>query len=138
MRILALHAGLGEPGGCLDAVESGHADVHQDDVGVQAACLGQCLAAVAGLAGDGRSGSASSSIRRPSRIEVLVVGDQDADHDRRAGAAIGSRAQTVNPPPGRGPAAQVTAEHRDPLAHPGQSRARRPVPGAPGSRFRRR
>src|SRR5262249_45020263 len=94
-------AALGELGGCLDPVESGHADVHQDDVGGQGACLCQCLAAVARLAGDAQIWLGFQQHPQALPDQVLVVGDQDADHD---GSPTGSRAQTVNPPPGRGPA----------------------------------
>jgi hypothetical protein len=92
----------GEPGGCLDAVHLGHAHVHQDHVGVQAPGLGQCLAAVAGLAGDGQVGLGFQQHPQALADEVLVIGDQDADHG--SPSPSGSRARTANPPPGRGPA----------------------------------
>ena len=94
-------AASGKLGGCLDAVESGHADVHQDDVRVQAACLCECLAAVAGFARDAEIWFGFHQHAQALADQVLVVGDQHADH---GGSPIGSQAQTVNPPPGRGPA----------------------------------
>src|SRR5579862_292963 len=94
-------AGLGELGGGLDPVESGHADVHQDDVRVQSARLGQCLASVPGLARHAEIWFGFQQHPQALADQVLVVGDQDADH---VGSPIGRRAVTVNPPPGRGSA----------------------------------
>jgi hypothetical protein len=45
--------GLDEPGCRLKAVHVGHADVHQDHVGIKQPRLGEGLAPVAGFAGDG-------------------------------------------------------------------------------------
>ena len=73
--------------------------------------------------------------------QVLVVGDQDADHDGSpARQPSGSRAHG-EPAAGPRPGAQVTAEHRDPLAHPASpvpARALAPHCRGPGSRGRRR
>ena len=86
-----------------------------------------------------RSGSASSIIRRPSRtrswsstIRTLITTAPAAGATERQPGAHGE------PAAGPRPGAQLAAEHRHPLAHPGQ-----PVPAARGpvtaaARFRRR
>jgi hypothetical protein len=90
--------GLDQPGGGFDAVHAGHADVHQDHVGVKQPGLGQRLAAVAGLPGHGQVRLRFEQHSQAFADEVLVVGDQDADHDgTRAGrpSPSGSRARTA-------------------------------------------
>ncbi len=76
---------LDEPGGCLDAVHPGHADVHQDHVGVQQPCLVKRLAAVGGLPRDSQVRLGFKQHPQSLADEVLIVGDQDADHDTLAG-----------------------------------------------------
>ena len=95
-----------DPPGRLDAVELGHADVHQDDVRRQASGLVDRLAPVRGLADDLEVLLGVEDHAEARADERLVVGDEDADaHAGSASAApTGSRARTVKPPPGRGPA----------------------------------
>src|SRR5690606_41499513 len=65
--------------------------------------------------------------------QALVVGDQQPDHSASALASIGSRADTVNPPPSR---RQVSSP---PAASSRPARVRSPVPGsAPSLRTRSR
>ena len=56
--------------GRLDSVEHRHTDVHQHDVGPQTARLGDRILAVACLADDVGSGSASRILRRPTRTSA--------------------------------------------------------------------
>jgi ABC-type branched-subunit amino acid transport system ATPase component len=73
--------GLDKPGGGLDAVHAGHADVHQDHVRIQAARLVQCLAAVGGLPGHGQVRLGFQQHPQALADEILVVGDQDVAQD---------------------------------------------------------
>jgi hypothetical protein len=82
--------------GGLQAVEAGHADVHQHDVGDEAARRVGRLVAVGGLA-DHLDAVLRGQQRPKARAhERLVVGEQDADHR-------GSLARTRNPPRAPGP-----------------------------------
>src|ERR1035441_5254171 len=91
-----------EQRGCLDPVQLGHADVHQDYVGIQPSCLRQRLAAVPGLAGDAEVRLGLQQHPQALADEDLIIDDQDADHG--GPSPIGSRARTAKPPPGCGPA----------------------------------
>jgi len=86
--------------GRLDPVQDGHADVHQHDVGAQAAGFGDRVLAVAGLTDDARLWLRLEDLAEPDADERLVVGDQDARH------RIGSRTRTAKPPLGRRPASR--------------------------------
>ena len=71
-----------DPGG-LDAVEFGHADVHQDDIGMQAASLLDRLAAVCRLADDFDVLFRTQRHLEGSPHERLIVGDRALGWSRR-------------------------------------------------------
>src|SRR6185437_14869737 len=81
----------------LDPVDARHPDVHQDDVGLEAARELDRFEPVAGLAYDGQIGLTREDHPEPGPHELLVVGNQDAN----AHASWGRRARTTKPPPGR-------------------------------------
>ena len=111
---------LDEVGGRGDAVEAGHADVHEDDVRGRDAERLQRVAAVAGLAHDGHVGLGVDDEPEACAHERLVVDEEDADHgwDRRLHLEAALR-------PGTG--AQRAAARLDALAH-----AREAAPAAVG------
>ena len=80
--------------GRLDAVQDGHADVHQHDVGSQASGACNCVLAVAGFADDAHLRLALKDLAQADADECLVVGDQHGGH------TVGSLARTTKPPPG--------------------------------------
>ena len=89
------------PGG-LDAVQTRHADVHQDDVGAQPSRLLDGLSAVGGL-------SHHLDVRR--RLEQLAKAGADKrlvvrDEDSRTHAS-GRCARISNPPPSMGPVSKA-------------------------------
>ena len=103
-------AGREHAAGRLDAVELGHADVHQHDVGGELARLLDRLQAVGGLADDVEVVLGVEDHPEARAHERLVVGDQ---HPHRAHAAAstvvssatsGSFARIRKPPPRRRPA----------------------------------
>ena len=79
--------------GRLDAVDPGHPDVHQDDVGAQPAAQLDRLAAVGRLADDRDVVLALRIMPEAGPDERLVVGEQDADH--ASPNRYGSRARTA-------------------------------------------
>ena len=125
------HAGRvagGDPAGRGNAVELGHADVHEHDVGRQARDAVDGLVAVRRLADDLDVGVVLEHEPEARPYERLVVGDHDADAHRDAcrsaeGGAIGSRAWTRKPPAGAPADVERPAVERDALAHPDE-----PVP----------
>jgi hypothetical protein len=74
--------GPGEGVGCGDAVEVGHADVHQDDVGRQPADSLDGFASGCRLTDDVDVGVGAQQFDEPGAHEVVVVRDQDARHVR--------------------------------------------------------
>ena len=86
--------------GRLDPVEHGHAYVHQDDVGPQAARFRDRLLAVARLADDVCLRLGVEDLAQTDADKRLVVCDQNGCH------RIGSRTRTAKPPPGRRPASR--------------------------------
>ena len=72
-------ARVDDAAGRLDAVELGHADVHQHDVGLQPPRHLDRLQAVDGLADDLEVVLGVEDHLEPRAHERLVVGDQDAD-----------------------------------------------------------
>lgn len=95
----------GDQAGGLDAVEVGHADVHDHDVGAGAAGKPDGLAAGAGLADDRHVGGGLDEHREGLPDQGLVVGEQYADH--ATPPLRGRTAATAKPPSGRGPAERV-------------------------------
>ena len=89
---------VGDRPGRLQAIDTRHADVHQHDVGTLPAHELQRRRAVAGLADDLDIVLDVEQHPKPGAHELLVVGDDDADHAR-----LGHETDTANPPPGRGP-----------------------------------
>ena len=88
--------------------------------------------AVGGLADDLHVRLRVEDHREAVAKELLVVGDEDADH---GAPSIGKRARTRKPPSGRGAGVERAAVERDPLAHPDQAvpvlvRSRRAVPSS--------
>ena len=83
------------PGG-LDAVEVGHADVHQHDLGTQRPCCLDDLVAVPRLADHLQVGFGVHDDPEAGADQLLVIGDQDADGHGRVpfGAVSGRRART--------------------------------------------
>ena len=84
----------------FDAVETRHADVHQDDIGPFLADEVDRLLAVAGLAGDPHVGLRLHDHAKARAHQGLVVGDDDSDQ-----LLIGNFARTVNPPSDEDPEA---------------------------------
>ena len=82
----------GDPACRLDPVEVRHADVHQDDVGAQRLGGVERGEAVGGLADDLEVGLGVEDDAEAGADELLVVGDQDADH---VASPNGSRARTA-------------------------------------------
>jgi hypothetical protein len=78
----------------LDAVEAGHADVHQHDGGRAAAGQFYGLEAVLGLPDDLDLGVCFEQFAEAGAHERLVVADEDADAHPR-GTSNGSRALTA-------------------------------------------
>jgi hypothetical protein len=110
-----LDSGPGEPPGCLDTVEVGHADVEQAHIGQQFTGERDGLQAVGSLSDDLDVGLGVENHGEAGPDDVLVVGDQHADgrgHDDRCaawceafvGPPLGRVASTVQPPPEVGPA----------------------------------
>ena len=117
----------------LEAVELGHADVHQDDVGPQRAHLVDRLAAVRGLADDLDVGLGVEDHAEAGAHERLVVDEQDADHVRDLQRQHGAQDEPAAFARARVERAAVDG---DPLAH-----ADEPVPAPAcrsGCRRRRR
>jgi hypothetical protein len=73
----------GEPAGGLDAVQLGHRDVHDDDVGLQLLGQPDGFPAVAGLAGDLHVGLRLQDHPKAVTDHGVIVSQQDADalHD---------------------------------------------------------
>ena len=115
-------AGAGQLAGGLHAVDAGHPDVEEADVGAQLAGDGHRLVPVRGLADDLDPGWASRIIVSPVRTRSwssatttrIVTGD----------ASRGSVAETVQPPAGSGPASQVPPSSLARSAMPEQPVAR--------------
>ena len=74
--------GLGEPASCRHAVEAGHRDVHDDDVGPQLARERDGLLAVGGFADEFGLGRVTQQRADPLPEERMVVGDQHPDGSR--------------------------------------------------------
>ena len=95
-----------DPSRRLDAVEPGHADVHEHDVGARSRSLGHRLEPVGSLAHDLEAGLGRQDHPEPGADEPLVVDEQDADGHPSVPDS-GSRARTAKPPPASGPASSV-------------------------------
>jgi hypothetical protein len=80
----------------LDAVDAGHADVHEHDVGTRRCGLGERRTAGGCLPDDGEGGVRVDDPPETCAHEWLVVDEQDAD--RRHDAAVGNRATRRYPP----------------------------------------
>lgn len=93
--------GGGDRGGGLDAVQFGHPDVHEHDVGIEVRHQRDGLRAVARLADDVDVVRVVQDHPQSGAHEGLVVGD---DHPDRH---VGRVARTANPRSGRGPASKV-------------------------------
>ena len=76
--------------GGLDAVDLGHPDVHQDDVGSLAAGQRYRLAPVGRLAGDFHVGDGVDEQPEGGAQQRLVVGEQDADRHGVTGLPLRS------------------------------------------------
>ena len=77
---------------CLDAVEYGHADVHQHDIGIQGSAGSDGLLAVGRLAHDLDVGLRVENHREAAANKFLVVDDQSSDH---RSLSTGSRTLTA-------------------------------------------
>src|SRR5207237_8635922 len=80
-----------------------HADVHQRDVGIGPLHLGDGLEPVGRLGDDLQVVLGLQDHAEAGAHELLIVRDEDAEHQLRA-PSNGSSARTSNPPPARGPA----------------------------------
>ena len=90
-------------GGC--AIDPGHVQVHQDDVGIELLCEAHGIGAVAGLADDCEVLVALEHAAQPVTNDRVVVDDQDSGGTHAlaplGGEAIaGTRAEIAVPPPG--------------------------------------
>ena len=93
----------GDPSGGLEPVESGHPDVHEEDVRPHASRDVDGVGAVVGFADQFEVVGVADHRGEPGADERLVVGDGDRDgHDSTVPS--GRRALTWNPPLGAGPA----------------------------------
>ena len=114
----------------LDAVELGHADVHQDDVGLQPLGLLDGVEAVGGLADDLEVVLGVEDHAEPGAHERLVVGDQQAHAHARLNSSHverkASRARASRRRPG--PGLELAAVEPHALAH-----AHEAVPAAVGT-----
>jgi hypothetical protein len=88
--------------GGRQAVELGHADVHQDDRRPEASGLLDGLDPVARLGDDLDVRLAREEHAEAGAHHRLVVGDEDADAHRRSPS--GRRVRRTNPPPAAVPA----------------------------------
>ena len=87
--------GLRDLKGGFDAVEIGHADVHDDYVGLERFCKRDGFAAVAGLADDGEIGLLLDEQTETAADELVIIGEKNANFShgwftgiRRDGAAV--------------------------------------------------
>ena len=94
----------GDAAGRLDAVESGHANVHQEDVGPVPSGELDGRVTVGGLPDELEVIGVVDEGAEAGAYEWLVVGDGDPDHD---GSPEGRWAATRKPPPGRSPVSRV-------------------------------
>ena len=90
--------GREDPPGRLEPVELGHADVHQDDGGIEAGGLLDRLEPVARLGDDLDVLFAGEQHAEAGADHRLVVGDEDADRHARSPPS-GRRVLRTNPPP---------------------------------------
>src|SRR4051812_2884901 len=88
--------------GGVDAVESRHPNVHDDDVGPQLAGCFHRLDAVGGLTDNVEVGFGAQDHPVAGPDQALVIGEQDPDHGVTVGS--GREAVTSKPPSGRWPA----------------------------------
>src|SRR5947209_976596 len=102
----------------LQAVDAGHADVHEEHVGCSPPCHADRLFAVARLTDDVDVVLGVEQGPETGPHQGLVVGQGDVDHDDRS---TGNTARTAYPPPGRGAASRW----------PPNAAARSRMPGMP-------
>jgi hypothetical protein len=74
--------------GGFDAVEIGHADVEDGDVGFELRCLGDGLAAVFGFADNRELGLLFDEKAEATAYEVVIVGEQDSDFSHEDTAPV--------------------------------------------------
>ena len=84
-RVLGEVRVAGDPPGRFDAVDAGHPDVHQDDVGPVPPDRGDRVEPVGRLAGQPEVVLALDQGAQAEADQILVVGDEDRDHDGIAG-----------------------------------------------------
>jgi hypothetical protein len=97
----------GDAAGRLDAIDPGHPDVHQQHVRRVPFREPHGLLCVSGLADHVEVVLGVEERGESGPDEFLVVGQRDPDHRSPPSCespCSGSRARTVKPPPGRGPA----------------------------------
>ena len=99
----------------LEAVELGHADVHQDDRRLEARCLVDCLEPVAGLGDDLDVVFVGEEHAEAGADHRLVVGDEDADAHGRL-LSSGRRVLRMKPPPFARAGVHLAAVDLDALA----------------------
>jgi hypothetical protein len=100
-----------DPGGRLQAVQIGHADVHEDHVGTVPAGHLNRLEPGPGL-GDDLDVVVDPQDHGEAPADQCLVVDH-GDSDAHAGSVpVGRWATTPNPPPGRGPASRVPPRSR--------------------------
>ena len=100
----------------VDAVEDGHADVHEHHVGVERSAERNGFQAVRGLSDDLDVVVCLEDHAHACTDHGLIVCEENADHCVR-----GSAARTVQPPSGRGPASN----------RPPNTATRSPIPASP-------
>ncbi len=122
--------------GRFDAVEIGHADVHDDHIGLQGFCQGDGFAAVVGFADDCEIGLLLDEETQAAANEFVVVGEKDANFSHGSSGYIhnlavsgesalwsGSSAFTVAPFPEPDSIAQRATEAAYALFHAQDSHA---------------
>ena len=106
-----------DPAGRFEAVHLGHADVHEDDVGLLARDELDRLDAVGGLADDLDVVGRAQQHREAAAHERLIVGDRDPDRIVTRRPRTGSSATTRKPPPDARPGVERAAVDADAFAH---------------------
>ena len=133
-RDRALAGGGDDPARGLDAVELGHADVHQHDVGLEVVghrrpprrrrtaspTTSRSSSASRIILNPARTSAWSSAIRMRTVISGGLLGhgrEGSRAHACSARPSTGMRARTSKPPPARRPGVQLAAEDAHALAH---------------------
>ena len=129
----ASRSSLGDAAGRREAVDAGHADVHQHDVGARARAARRTASSPSAASPTTVMSSwASSRARKPARTSAWSSASTTRDHElTRSDRQVGEHAEAAA---GRRAGLDVAAERGGPLAHAGDAVARRgAAPPTPSS-----